>query len=302
MRPDFPLVIDNSLLDRFRSCPQACFQEYFHHWKSKAPSVHLHAGKAFAHGLEIARTLFYNQEQAEPVCMTRGLKALLESYGNFPCPPESPKSAERMAQAFEFYLSGEWGLGRDRARPARMPSGRHAIEFSFAEPLQISHPQTQQPIIYAGRADMIVELNGGLFVVDDKTATRLGGQWADQWEMRAQFSGYSWAARNQGWKVDGVLVRGVAILKNEFKRAQHITYRPQWEIDRWLEQTHADVKRLVAAWTSGQWDYNMGEACVSKFGTCQFLKVCKHPTPGEWMPTMFERRIWDPVKREETVL
>ena len=40
---------------------------------------------------------------------------------------------------------------------------------------------------------MIVELNNGLFIEDDKTASQLGSKWANQWEMRSQFSGYTWA-------------------------------------------------------------------------------------------------------------
>jgi len=301
MRPAFPEALDNTILNAFRSCPKACQRTYFDHWKPKELSVHLHAGAAFARGLEVARKSFYDEGKDEDTAMAAGLTALLESYGDFDCPADSAKSAVRMAQAFEYYLADEWSFTRDTAHPAEMPSGRHAIEFSFAEPLPIAHPETGNPLIYTGRADMIVRLNGGLWVEDDKTTKALGNKWANQWEMRSQFSGYTWAARNHGWAVDGVLVRGVAILKTEFKRAQHITYRPEWEVDRWLEQTLRDIKRMITAWQTGYFDFNMGEAC-GEYGGCEYLTICKRPNPDEWMDAYFARRKWDPLTRMEIQL
>ncbi len=301
MDAPFPEALDNTIINSFRDCPISCFRTYFQHWKPKNLSVHLHAGAAFARGLEVARKAFYDEGGSEDHALATGLTALLEAYGSFDCPVDSSKSNVRMAQAFEYYLSGEWSLSRDTARPARMASGRHAIEFSFAEPLPINHPQTGQPIIYTGRADMICELNNGLFIEDDKTASQLGTKWANQWEMRSQFSGYTWAGRNHGWKVDGVLVRGVAILKTEFKRAQHITYRPEWEVSRWLDQTCRDVERMIKAWKEGYWDYNLGESCAA-YGGCEYLNICKRNNPDEWIDAYFSRRIWNPLTRTETQL
>ena len=298
---EFPDALDNTILNEFRSCPVAARRTYLEHWKSKQPNVHLHAGAAFARGLEVARRAFFDGSSSQDRAMEQGLLALLEAYGDFDCPSDSAKSRERMAQAFEYYLSGEWSLDRDTARPAVMPSGRHAIEFSFAEPLPVNHPTTGHPILYTGRADQIVRLNNGLWVEDDKTASALGAKWSNQWEMRSQFTGYVWAGRQHGWSVDGVLVRAVAILKTEFKRAQHITYRPEWEVNRWLAQTVRDVERMVASWRSGDWDYNMGESCAA-YGGCEYLSMCKRPNPGEWMDAFFEKRKWNPLTREETKL
>ena len=301
MNMPFPEAVDNTILNDFRSCPTSCFKTYFLHWKPKELSVHLHAGAAFARGLEVARKLYRDEKLSEEQAMIGGFRALLEAYGTFECPADSSKSKERMAQAFEFYLGNEWSLSSDPARPALMPSGKHAVEFSFAEPLPVNHPETGQPIIYTGRADMICEMNNGLYVEDDKTASQLGNKWSNQWEMRSQFTGYTWAARNHGWSVDGVLVRAVAILKTEFKRAQHITYRPDWEVSRWLDQTCRDLERMIAMWKSGNIDLNMGEACAA-YGGCEYLRICKLPNPDEWMDAYFTRRKWDPLTRTETPL
>jgi hypothetical protein len=296
--PSFPMVIDNSLLKEFKECPQKCFRTYFEHHKPRKASVHLHAGAAFAHGLEAVRKYYYEQGLPQAECLEYGLQELLRFYGSFECPDDSPKSAIRMAQALEYYFSA-WPLLTDTAVPASMPSGKRAIEFSFAEPLPIDHPETGEPLIYCGRSDMIVEMSNGLFIEDDKTTGALGASWSNQWDLRSQFTGYCWAARNAHIPVDGVLVRGVAILKTMFKHEQYLTYRPQWEVDRWLHQTLRDITRMIDCWRTGEWDYNLADAC-SNYGGCSYLKVCKASNPQEWLDMYFEQRIWDPLTRTET--
>lgn len=298
MQLDFPEVVDNTILNTFRSCPQKAFRMYLEHWKSPAPNIHLHAGAAFARGLEVTRKAFWDHDTDVATATNLGLKALIEAYGTFECPVDSAKSLERMCGAFEYTLD-TWPLGVDNAKPWRMPSGNHAIEFSFAEPiLDVLHPVTGNPLIYSGRADQIVEMENGIFVEDDKTTSSLGRSWGDSWEMRSQFTGYTWAARKVDFPVDGVLVRGTSILKTKYDSAQHITWRPQWEIDRWYEQTIRDLRKMIRHWQEGYWDWNMGEACT-EYGICAFQPICKKPNPEEWLSAYFVRRKWDPLTRTE---
>lgn len=299
-RPPFPSVIDNSLISEFRSCPQKCFRTYFEHWKPQQHNVHLHAGKAFAHGLEVARRTFYEGAQSAEASVAVGLAGLLQSYGDYEPPADSAKSPLRMAQALEYYFEA-WPLDTDTAKPRLMPSGKRAIEFSFAEPLDINHPVTGEPIIYTGRADMVVEMANGIFIEDDKTTSALGASWANQWDLRSQFTGYTWAAKRIKLPADGILVRGVAILKTMFKHEQYLSYRAAWEIDRWYEQLLRDVKRMIQCWESGYWDYNLADAC-GDFGGCLYRQPCKSPNPQEWLNIYFARRRWDPVSRTEIAL
>ena len=300
MRPPFPRVLDNTILNTFRSCPQKAFLEFFHHWKPGAPNVHLHAGASFAAGLEGARRWFYEQSAPANESVAYGLKKLIEAYGDFQAPEDSAKSLLGTSRALEYYFD-VWPLGEDPVEPLRMPSGKRAIEFSFVEPLPIQHPETGEPILYSGRSDMLCKYQGGNWVEDDKTTGSLGSSWAQQWELRSQFTGYCWAAGRTGLRVDGVLVRGVAIQKTGYKHAQHITFRPRWEIDRWLEQTLSDIHRMIECWKSGYWDWNLGESC-SAYGGCMFNQICKTQTPKEYLEIYFQRREWDPVTRKETAL
>lgn len=298
-RPMFPHTFDSTMLSAFVSCPQKMFRTYVEHWKPKSESVHLVAGGAFAKGIEVARKCFYEQGMSSEDAIASGLHALLVAYGDFEHPEDSPKSATRMAGALEFYFDNyPLNHNPDSAQPIRFPDGKLAIEFSFAEPLDIVHPVTGDPILYTGRADMIAEFCGGIYCVDEKTTSSLGASWGKQWEMRPQFTGYQWAANRAGINVQGTLVRGVSILKTKYDHLQHVTYRSQYEVDRWYAQVLRNIASAIEMWKSGYWDYAMGGACA-EYGGCSMVSVCKSNDPEAWLPMYFEKRVWDPLARKE---
>jgi len=299
-RPPFPSVVDSSMLSAFRACPRKFQLEYLYHYKPKAESVHLVAGKAFAAGLEVARKAFYDGGASPEQALAWGIGALLESYGSFECPEDSAKSATRMAGALEFYFD-RWPLGEDKAPPHKLGSGSHAIEFGFSEPTDFAHPETGEPVLYCGRFDQVVDAFGGLFGEDDKTTKALGASWAEQWDMRSQFTAYCWGAAKGGLPLQGFLVRGVAIQKTKYEGAQAVTYRPQWMVDRWYEQTLEDLRRMAGMWERGAFDYNLDSSC-ELYGGCMFKKPCLSREPEPWLVQDFERRRWDPVERTEILL
>jgi hypothetical protein len=299
-RPPFPAVIDATLLGAFRSCPQKANLAYIYHWKPQAESVHLVAGAAYANGLERARTAFYVEGKHPSICIEEGVKALLYSYGTFECPPDSAKSPARTAGALEFYFDS-YPLGSDKAIPMTLPGGKKGIEFSFLEPLAVQHPETKEPLLYSGRMDMICEYEGMHLGEDDKTTSSLGASWSQQWDLRSQFTGYVWGAARARIKLDGFLIRGVSILKTKYDTQQAITYRPQWQLDRWYEQTIRDLHRMIDAWNTGYFDFNLDHACA-EYGGCQFRQICQLRDPTSMLQSRFERRRWDPVKRTEELM
>lgn len=300
LRPPFPSVIDSTLIAAFRSCPRKAFLEFIQHWKIKDQSVHLHAGAAYASGLEAARTAFYVEGKSPDESVALGIGALLTAYGDFQCPAESAKSAERTAGALEFYFHS-YPLGTDRAIPMTLPGGKRGIEFSFLEPLDEVHPESGDPLLYSGRMDMMVDYEGMHLGEDDKTASQLGASWPRQWDLRSQFTAYVWGAARAGIKLDGFLVRGVSILKTKYDTLQAITYRPDWMIERWYEQVLRDIRRMKAAWEEGYWDLNLDHACA-EYGGCPFKSVCQMRDPQALLQQQFQRRRWDPVARTEIVL
>lgn len=299
-RPPFPAVLDSTIIAAFRSCARKAELEFFHHYKPRDPSVHLHAGAAYASGLERARRAFYENGAPDSSAIPFGIRATMEAYGSFECPPESAKSLERTVGAIEYYFT-RYPLASDAAKPIVLPGGKRGIEFGFVEPLDETHPETGDPLLYSGRMDMIVSFEGMTLGLDDKTTSMLGASWPRQWDLRSQFTGYSWGAGRQGVKLDGWLVRGVSILKTKYDTLQAITYRPQWQIDRWYKQLLRDIRRMKACWEEGYFDYNLDHACT-EYGGCIFRDVCLMQEPQPLLDMRFQRRAWNPVTREETVL
>lgn len=300
MRPAFPAVLDSTIIADFRSCPQRCRLAHFDHWKGREPSVHLHAGAAYAKGLETARRAFYEEGLPKEEAEGLGLQTLLESYGDFQCPPESAKSCERTAGALEFYFE-RYPFDSDPAQPIILASGKRAIEFNFAEPLDVAHPETGDPLVYCGRMDMLASLHGMVLGEDDKTTSQLGASWPRQWDLRSQFTGYVWGAKRQGQQVDGFLVRGVSILKTKYDTMEAITYRPEWQLSRWYDQLLRDVDRMIRCWREGYFDFNLDHACT-EYGGCQFRQVCLMQDSTALLEQQFQRRHWNPLTRTETVL
>lgn len=299
-RPPFPKVLDSTIMAAFKSCPHKAWLEFIQHYKMLNQSVHLHAGAAYAKGMEVARSAFYLEGRSAADSVALGIGALFAAYGDFECPADSAKSAERTAGALEFYFS-HYRLGEDKAIPMTLPGGKRGIEFSFLEPLDVLHPESGDPLMYSGRMDMMCEFDGMHLGEDDKTASQLGASWPRQWDLRSQFTGYVWGAARAGIKLDGFLVRGVSILKTKYDTLQAITYRPDWMIERWYEQLMRDVQRMIQAWQEGYWDWNLDHACA-EYGGCPFRGVCQMRDPEPLLATQFERRKWDPVERKETVL
>jgi PD-(D/E)XK nuclease superfamily protein len=298
-RPPFPTVVDSSMLSAFRACPRKFAYTYLDHWKPAAESVHLVAGKAFASGLEAAREAFYIRREPAEEAQAQGLAALWREYGTFEEPEDSPKGPLRMAGALEYYFS-RYPLGSDGATP-RVFGERHGIEFSFVEPVSVVHPETGDPILYSGRADMVCDSFGGLYIYDEKTTGQLGPTWAGKWEHRSQFTAYCWGLRGHGIHPTGIVVRGIAILKDSYNDAQAITYRSDWEVDRWLRQVERDLHRMIAMWEAGEWDYALDDACTAYAG-CPFARPCKSADPQPWLEGYFHKRRWDPVLRLEHVV
>lgn len=304
-RPPFPLVWNESLRAAFVSCPRAAYWEHFLHYKYPAPSIHLHAGKAWAESLEAMRFAYYGDKKDATLSAAIGLARLVEAYGDFQAPERgsgASKSLDRLIEAFTYYCSA-FPLESDPVQPHYAADGKPMVEFNFALPLSddLRHPETGEPILYAGRADMIATYAGSLSIYDDKTTGSLGPTWAAQWNRRGQFSGYSWAARAYGIQVSQIVVRGIAILKTSINHAQAITVRTPHHIAEWHGQIIRDIRRAIVCWEEGYWDVNLSDACTS-YGGCMFQQPCMSNNPEPWLAGQFQKRRFDPITREETII
>jgi hypothetical protein len=195
--------------------------------------------------------------------------------------------------AFDSYIL-QYPPAEDDVKPANL-NGEPAVEFTFALPIPgVLHPQTGEPLLYAGRFDMLADYRGMLMIYDDKTASQLGEGWRNQWRMASQFTGYMWAARQFDLNVQGVIIRGIGIYARYFAHQMLIENRSRWFIDRWEQQLVRDAKRMIEMWESGVWDYSLDAAC-SAFGGCPYLTLCSSPDPERWVEAEYKSHDWNPL-------
>lgn len=295
----FPELLDNSAISSFKKCPTDWMYSSLRAITRKGGNIHLHFGGAYAAGLEAARKAFYDENLSEDEAICLGLDTAIRFYGDFESPSnyEGGKSFDRLIYALIEYFA-EYPLSTDVIRPARLANGKSAVEFTFAIPLpNVRHPVTGNPLLYGGRFDMLAEREGVLFIEDDKTATQLGAQWMRNWDLDSQFTGYSWAARDFGYPVAGAIIRGLSILKGGFGHAQAITYRPDWQIERWLQSTEHTIRLMIAYWEQGFYPMTLDKHACNSYGGCGYSRLCTSPNPEPWITADYEPRVWNPLAK-----
>ena len=321
----FPSVVDSTMLSTL-TCHRKWVWSYERNYTAfGGKSIHLMAGAAFAKGLEVMRSSFVKGSCLEIIkdasyrgaseedfrkvklegevkdkydALHFGLQALMLSYDESVV-HDTAKTLDRMCGALEFYADSfpldnpDFGVITDI-------SGKAGVEWNFAVPLPVMHPDTGEPIIFCGRLDVVLDVFGGTYLVDDKTTSSLGASWPQQWDMRGQFVGYAWAARQYGLRVDGSLVRGISILKTKYDKAQAIVPQPEWKQDEWLASTVAKLNHAKALYFSGDPKLNalpvFGEPC-NEYGGCEFKQPCMNRDHDGWLDSNFVARNWNPLER-----
>lgn len=296
----FPELIDNTARSNWRKCPQYFFRASVQELRLRGSNIHLNAGGAFAKGLEIARRSFYEDNMTQAAAEASGQLALIQAYGperdDMPPARSGDKSLANVLRAYESYML-EYPLGQDELQPLRFPNGRCGVEFTFGIAIPgTQHPETGNPIIYGGRFDMLAQRKGHVFVVDEKTASALGDQWRNNWTLDSQFTGYCWAARSYGHPVVGAVIRGVGLLKTKITHAEVQTFRPQWQIDRWLEQLQYEIEDMIRAWKSNRFNWALDKSACNAFGGCPYLTLCESPQPDQWLQSYYEVVHWNPLE------
>jgi hypothetical protein len=300
IKGEFPRVIDSTIRADAVSCPTKFYYSFIRKLGSPFPSVDLIAGGAFAKGIESLRLAYYwekkSLEDSLNTAMSEALAYYMEELGENGIPEnKEQKGPDRVCTALAAYVD-KYHPDTDHLQPHFAPNGKPMVEFTFSVPLPILHPDTAEPIIYAGRFDMVGVYNKGMLLgVDEKTTSQLGPTWKNQWNLRGQFTGYTWALRQYHFNVGGCIARGVSFLKNSHGFEESLQLRPDYMIDQWYEQLLHDVERMKQAWVDGWFDQNFSDACTG-FSGCPFQKLCTSADP-EIFTGQYGIRDWDPLKK-----
>jgi PD-(D/E)XK nuclease superfamily len=272
----FPVALTNSMVRDFVACPFKWYLSYCLRLSPAVENIHLAAGGSFASGLKAARLAFYSDKESQEDALCEGVKALLMDWPFDDARAETTKSLPAVVMAFADYLD-HYPFATDMLKPAKFHDGRLGIEFSFSNELPISHPQTGEPLLYCGRADMLASIDDFLVITDEKTTSSLGAGWANRFRLNGQFLGYVHSARQHGYEVLGCFIRGIAIRNDRTDIAQTTLLPGKVLIETWYRDLLRHVGSMVTYWHLAQRRIDpvrvYGEAC-SAYGGCQYDSVC----------------------------
>lgn len=306
--PPFPEFVDSTMASCFASCPQKFLYEFIHK-RVSAPSIHLHAGGAFAAALETFRISHFIDGKSYNEALFEAFERFSREWKDEEIEPEgTTKTFPRMWGAFKYYITEAFPLESEQFVPIT-EGDENGVEFSFALPTDIPHPETGDPILYVGRCDMLAKVRGGetIYVLDDKT-TAYSTNDPRKWNLRGQLIGYVFAARQFGYKAQGAVIREIAIQKTQYKHSQHIILYPDYLLTHWWDEIRARILRMIQMYElareiaekSGYDEHwkafprSYGDAC-SSYGGCGYMQLCQMESPLDWLEN-YEVREWSPLR------
>lgn len=207
------------------------------------------------------------------------------------------------------------------------------VEMSFALPLYTwkgvlddgsnardSKYETEIPIIYSGKIDLPLSIDGNLYVMDHKTTSMLGDWFWTEQRMSSQQRGYCWAFQTlTSMPVHGYIVNGIRTKeppqyvtkgtthkgksrsptewwKESFNRERFIL-KPG-ELDEWKANTIDLVEEFFWHY---QRDYMpMKTKWCNSYGRCPYYDVCRLPADErDFMLASgeFTDNTWSPLKQ-----
>lgn len=295
-----PQHIDSTMMACFRQCKRKFMYEFVYGLRPPFVSIDLHCGGVFAKTIERFQRKVHEEKLPVNLAMNDGINFMIKEWGDVTAPSTSPKSLDRTTEAFLDYIA-TYPPGTDPVQPYTDGDGKTSYEFSAAVPLDFEgfpmHP-SGEPFIYCGRFDLLGfhRERQRPCVRDEKTGKAAGDKWAEQWDLRSQFLGYSWLGQQSGIEnLNTVVVRGVIIQKTQIKQLEAVKVYPQYLIERWFDQLRRDLTVLRRCWDEGYFDYDLSDAC-SSYGGCVFKDICTSPedTQPNWMSNFIVKR-WNPL-------
>lgn len=202
---------------------------------------------------------------------------------------------------------GVWILSNYHNKYYDQPFKVLSVEQEFNIPL----PNGNQLI---GRIDKVIEWDGVIWGVDHKTTSALGPSYMRFHTPNLQFSGYTWALQQLGYKnCAGILVDAILVAKGliEGKSKSNLTplardfaYRSKEDIVEYLQTIMAIQHHIGMYDDLHQQGKNMAyvpnwDACVD-YGECPYRKICKEPVEMRERIIASEYRVehWNPIKKE----
>lgn len=325
LMPFFPLTISSSMLESWNTCNMKGFREFLQHLSKGrgSHSVHLVAGAAYAKGHEVCRRAYFEQGESADYAQALGEEALIEEYGDY-VPYNGDKDKKCLSNVINLYRAyfETFPLEGDAFAPVALDSGDSAIEYAFSIELPFLHPELGVPLHFVGRFDALVEFQGKLYGLDDKTKSgypsqkqkeadsayeyliqtgRGKGAEEESWATRAQFTGYTWAMKQLGIKLEGFIIREAWFMSGStWHHRQAYTPRREQQVENWGKQMLRQVEDMLLAYQQVKEGEDLSDVfnkandpalCIKYGSVCPFMSLCTTELAEQYVSSCFKQEI-----------
>ena len=297
---DDTFIIDNSSLEKFK-CPRAWEYSELNERTPVAARAGANFGSTIHRGLETRYKLVSNNavDAGTQLAIETSMHDWLQEH---PQPESDFRNFDHACKMMRVYNQI---YGREEFRILNNAKDKPIIEASFALP--IGKVQNTQ-IIYAGKIDLGISDNNGIWSFDHKTTFQFGETFSKQMNMDGGQLGYCWALSQVtgqqpcGYIIDAIRVRRASV-KAQFTGEAPIdmtdfTRTPYWVTPDMLDEWKADVLAIVNEifichdlnrFPRHRWQ------CTNKYGACDFYDVCSTPEAQRNLildSNLFEKNTW----------
>jgi len=326
--PPLPLIdgvlfMDNSgWLESMQTCDRYLEYKALHRRIESGEKAALNFGSAIHLALE-HRYRKYGTEFLPDTYYAEVAKILTSFFDEHPVPADDFRNlnwADTVIRKHnEKYEIEEFALLGDP------DTNKPMVELSFSVPLftwkgRLDDKDVVIPIIYTGRIDLPVVLDGQLYVMDHKTTSMLGAQFFERMKMSSQPKGYCWAMQKAtGKQVAGYVVNAIRTKQpplyvtegrtsskgknqspetwwNESLQRERYHLQPN-ELEEWEQNTIALVNQFFKNYQAGY--FPMKTTQCTNFGRCPYYDVCSLASEDRGVMLnsgRFTENVWTPLQ------
>lgn len=288
------IILDASQIETFEACPRKWYYSYLLNLETRKPNPALSTGSFFHEVLKF----YYSANTARHETIRPALEyALILANGpqgiRWPRVRKDPKfHIDRLRDYFYHNLSED-----EQMQIVTDPSGNRAVERGFS---WLLYEDTHRRYILEGMIDLIsVKRTTGLTVTDHKTQSRDYDKYFYNHQAMnyLSFTGASYFEYNY---------IGLQKTINDATFSRPIWKPPPRMLDQWkidVKHTFDEMFRMVERDTRLVYGSVDGlrlnnsinfprrrEACQTKFGVCQFSRICEVPDSSPWQPIVINSK------------
>lgn len=151
---------------------------------------------------------------------------------------------------------------------------------------------------YVGRFDLVVKWGDDYYVLDHKTATRMGGSYYNRFNPDMSITGYTWAAE-QLFDVEfrGVMINVLYFTTRQMDFDRQPIYIFDWQKKDFVKYLTGRINEIKALDPHKMEEWEQKWVACTDWGTCKYRELCLEQNPEPLAKSMYREEAWNPLNK-----